>query len=105
MKLASLARAALIVALAAGLALAFANRQHFSQEALQAWLASAGSGVPRAGGKAPEELAGAAAVCGSNASNDRAKSPRRTIEHSVDNECSAYCKHQANLIKSQEVRI
>lgn len=46
MKPASLARAALIVALAAGLAFAFANRQQFSQEALQAWLASAGWWAP-----------------------------------------------------------
>jgi hypothetical protein len=45
MKPAKLARAALIVALAAGLALAFANRDAFSQEALQQWLAT------RAGGR------------------------------------------------------
>ena len=42
MKPAKLARAALIVALAAGLALAFANRAAFSQDALQHWLATAG---------------------------------------------------------------
>jgi uncharacterized membrane protein YdjX (TVP38/TMEM64 family)/rhodanese-related sulfurtransferase len=46
MKPANLARAALIVALAAGLALAFANRGQFSQEALQQWLASAGWWAP-----------------------------------------------------------
>lgn len=39
-------RAALILALAAGLVLAFANRQQFSQEALQLWLASAGWWAP-----------------------------------------------------------
>lgn len=39
-------RAALILALLAGLALAFANRQQFSQEALQLWLASAGWWAP-----------------------------------------------------------
>ena len=40
------ARLVLVVALVAGLALAFANRQQFSQEALQAWLASAGWWAP-----------------------------------------------------------
>jgi uncharacterized membrane protein YdjX (TVP38/TMEM64 family)/rhodanese-related sulfurtransferase len=46
MKPASLIRAALLVALAAGLALAFTNRGQFSQEALQQWLASAGWWAP-----------------------------------------------------------
>lgn len=46
MRPASLARAALLVALAAGLALAFANREQFSQEALQQWLTSAGWWAP-----------------------------------------------------------
>ena len=46
MKPANLARAALIVALVAGLALTFANRDQFSAEALQAWLASAGWWAP-----------------------------------------------------------
>jgi uncharacterized membrane protein YdjX (TVP38/TMEM64 family)/rhodanese-related sulfurtransferase len=46
MKPSSLARAALIVALVAGLALAFANREQFSQQALQQWLASAGWWAP-----------------------------------------------------------
>jgi uncharacterized membrane protein YdjX (TVP38/TMEM64 family)/rhodanese-related sulfurtransferase len=46
MKPAKLARAALIVALAAGLALAFANRGAFSQDALQHWLATAGWWAP-----------------------------------------------------------
>ena len=46
MKPAKLARAALIVALAAGLALAFANRGAFSQDALQQWLATAGWWAP-----------------------------------------------------------
>ncbi|NJD36303.1 MAG: sulfurtransferase [Betaproteobacteria bacterium] len=46
MKHASLVRAALLVALVAGLALAFANREQFSQAALQAWLASAGWWAP-----------------------------------------------------------
>jgi len=46
MKPASLVRAALLVALIAGLALAFANREQFSQEALQAWLAAAGWWAP-----------------------------------------------------------
>ena len=40
------ARVALILALVAGLALAFANRGQFSQEALQAWLASVGWWAP-----------------------------------------------------------
>lgn len=39
-------RAALILALAAGLVLAFANRGQFSQQALQAWLAAAGWWAP-----------------------------------------------------------
>lgn len=39
-------RAALILALAAGLTLAFAVREQFSQEALQLWLASAGWWAP-----------------------------------------------------------
>jgi uncharacterized membrane protein YdjX (TVP38/TMEM64 family)/rhodanese-related sulfurtransferase len=43
---AKLTRAALLAALAAALALAFANREAFSQEALQAWLASAGWWAP-----------------------------------------------------------
>ncbi|MDP3515272.1 MAG: VTT domain-containing protein, partial [Sulfuritalea sp.] len=46
MKSASLARTALLVALIAGLALAFANREQFSQEALQQWLATAGWWAP-----------------------------------------------------------
>ena len=46
MKPASLARAALLVVLVAGLALAFANREQFSQEALQQWLAAAGWWAP-----------------------------------------------------------
>ena len=46
MKPADVARAALLAALAAALALAFANREAFSQEALQAWLASAGWWAP-----------------------------------------------------------
>ena len=46
MKPASLARLALGIALVAGLALAFANREQFSQEALQAWLTSAGWWAP-----------------------------------------------------------
>ncbi len=46
MKRLDAARAALILALLAGLALAFANRQQFSQEALQLWLASAGWWAP-----------------------------------------------------------
>ena len=40
------ARVALVVALVAGLALAFANREQFSQEALQQWLATAGWWAP-----------------------------------------------------------
>lgn len=40
------ARAALILALLAGLALAFANREQFSQEALQTWLTTAGWWAP-----------------------------------------------------------
>lgn len=39
-------RAALILALLAGLVLAFANREQFSQQALQAWLAAAGWWAP-----------------------------------------------------------
>ncbi|MFH1869787.1 MAG: VTT domain-containing protein [Pseudomonadota bacterium] len=46
MKRLDVVRAALILALLAGLALAFANRQQFSQEALQLWLASAGWWAP-----------------------------------------------------------
>jgi len=46
MKPASLARLALGIALVAGLALAFANREQFSQESLQAWLAAAGWWAP-----------------------------------------------------------
>lgn len=46
MKRLDVVRAALLVALIAGLALAFANRAQFSQEALQQWLASAGWWAP-----------------------------------------------------------
>ena len=42
------ARLALAVVLAAGLALAFANRAAFSQETLQQWLAEAGAWAPLA---------------------------------------------------------
>lgn len=45
---AKLSRAALVVALVAGLAFAVANRQAFSQEALQQWLAAAGWWAPAA---------------------------------------------------------
>ena len=46
MKRLDVVRAALLIALIAGLALAFANRAQFSQEALQQWLASAGWWAP-----------------------------------------------------------
>jgi len=46
MKPANLVRAALLVALVAGLALAYANRDQFSPEALQQWLAAAGWWAP-----------------------------------------------------------
>lgn len=48
MKRVDVMRAALVVALLAGLVLAFANREQFSQESVQQWLAAAGGWAPLA---------------------------------------------------------